>query len=149
MDPCNRLLGKGLRPEAHGVPPKTASGPPTLRGLSDSSASDPIVATLSRQVPRLNVLIPFSVLNAFAERFVRSVKAECLDRTIFFGEGSLRHAITEYVEHHYRHERPHQRKENRLLFPSKPPDDPAPRDGRVLCRERLGGMLRFYYRAAA
>jgi hypothetical protein len=88
-------------------------------------------------------------LNAFAERFLRSIKEECLDRMIFFGEASLNHAVKEYVEHHYRHERPHQRKDNLLLFPMKHPDHPTPRDGPVLCRERLGGILRFYHRAAA
>jgi transposase InsO family protein len=87
-------------------------------------------------------------LNAFAERFVRSIKEECLDRMIFFGEASFRHAVTEYVEQHYLHERPHQGKDNKLLFPQHP-SDPTPRDGPILCRERLGGMLKFYYREAA
>jgi hypothetical protein len=68
---------------------------------------------------------------------------------IFFGEASLRHAVTEYIEHHYRHERPHRGKENRLLIPSKRPDDPAPREGPVVCQERLGGTLSFYQQAAA
>ena len=87
-------------------------------------------------------------LNAFAERFVRSIKGECLDRMIFFGEASLRHAVTEYVEHHYRHERPHQGKGNRLLFPPPHIARPPP-TGPVLCRERLGGLLKYYRRAAA
>jgi transposase InsO family protein len=87
-------------------------------------------------------------LNAFAERFVRSIKDECLDRMIFFGEASLRHAVTEYVEHHYLHERPHQGKNNLLLFPQHA-SDPLPRDGPVQCRERLGGLLKFYHRKAA
>ena len=88
-------------------------------------------------------------LNAFAEWFARSIKDECLDRMIFFGEAFLRHAVTEYVEHHYQHERPHQGKDNRLLFP--PPQHAAgpPTTGPVLCRERLGGMLKFYHRTAA
>jgi uncharacterized protein YjbI with pentapeptide repeats len=59
---------------------------------------------------------------------------------IFFGEASLRHTITEYVEHHYRHERPHQGKDNLLLFPQHT-SDPLPRDGPVVCRERVGGLL--------
>jgi transposase InsO family protein len=86
-------------------------------------------------------------LNAFAERFVRSIKEECLDRMIFFGEASLRHAVTEYIAHH-QHERPHQGKDNRLLFPLHP-SDPQPRDGPIVCRERLGGLLRFYHRKEA
>jgi putative transposase len=55
-------------------------------------------------------------LNAYAERWVRSVKEECLSRLILFGEGSLRHALQEYVEH-YHHEHNHQGKGNVLLFP--------------------------------
>ena len=56
-------------------------------------------------------------LNASAERWVRSVKEECLSRLILFGEASLQHALHEYVEH-YHHERNHQGKGNSLLFPS-------------------------------
>jgi transposase InsO family protein len=86
-------------------------------------------------------------LNAFAERFVRSIKEECLDRMIFFGEASFRHVVTEYIAHH-QHERPHQGKENRMLFPQHP-SDPHPRDGPIVCRKRLGGLLRFYHRKEA
>ncbi len=86
-------------------------------------------------------------LNAFAERFVRSIKSECLDRMIFFGEAPLRHAVTQYIEH-YHSERPHQGKQNRLLFPALTDTD-YPRDGPVQCRERLGGLLKFYYKEAA
>jgi putative transposase len=50
-------------------------------------------------------------LNAYAERWVRSVKEECLSRLILFGEASLRHALTQYVAH-FHHERNHQGKDN-------------------------------------
>jgi putative transposase len=83
--------------------------------------------------------------NAFAERFVRSVKDECLDRMILFGEASLRRALKEYVVH-YHTERNHQGVGNRLLEPLAmvgSSNDP------IYCRERLGGMLNFYYREAA
>jgi transposase InsO family protein len=56
-------------------------------------------------------------LNAFAERFVRSVKEEALSRFILFGERSLRHVLTEYLAH-YHEERPHQGKGNVILLPS-------------------------------
>src|SRR4029434_11165048 len=56
-------------------------------------------------------------LNAYAERWVRSVKEECLSRLILFGEASLQHALTQYVEH-FHHERNHQGKGNMLLFPA-------------------------------
>ena len=57
-------------------------------------------------------------LNSFAERWVKSVKEECLSKLILFGEKSLRHALREYVVY-YHHERNHQGKENLLLFPSQ------------------------------
>ena len=55
-------------------------------------------------------------LNAYAERFVRTIKESCLDRMIFFGERSLRHTIQEFVLH-YHHERNHQGLDNRLIVP--------------------------------
>ncbi len=85
-------------------------------------------------------------LNAYAERWVRSVKEECLSRLILFGEGSLRHALQEYVEH-YHHERNHQGKENVLLFPLT--NQKSQGKGPVQCRERLGGLLKYYAREAA
>ena len=83
--------------------------------------------------------------NAFAERFVRSIKEECLDRMILFGEASLRRALTEYVAH-YHAERNHQGVDNRLL---EPPDTSSAANEAVYRRERLGGMLNYYYREAA
>ncbi len=85
-------------------------------------------------------------LNAYAERWVRSVKEECLSRLILFGEASLRHALHEYVEH-YHHERNHQGKGNILLFPSS--RQAQAREGRIRCCERLGGLLKYYDREAA
>jgi putative transposase len=85
-------------------------------------------------------------LNAYAERWVRSVKDEVLSRTILFGEGSLRHVLNEYVEH-YHHERNHQGKGNVLLFPAVSQD--MERQGAIQCRERLGGLLKYYERKAA
>ena len=84
-------------------------------------------------------------LNAYAERWVRSVKEECLCKVILFGERSLRRALSEYVEH-FHAERNHQGKGNVLLFPRSAN---TRRDGRVQCRERLGGLLRYYHQEAA
>ncbi|MHB8387207.1 integrase core domain-containing protein [Metallibacterium sp.] len=85
-------------------------------------------------------------LNAFAERFVGSIKEECLNRIIFLGAGSLRHAVREYMAH-YHVERNHQGMGNRLL---KPVTAAPPRpQGSVSQRQRLGGMLNYYYRKAA
>src|SRR3989449_3492663 len=85
-------------------------------------------------------------LNAYAERWVRSVKEECLSRLILFGEASLRHALTQYVAH-FHHERNHQGKGNALLFPTVSPD--AERAGPIQCRERLGRLLKYYTCEAA
>jgi transposase InsO family protein len=85
-------------------------------------------------------------LNAYAERWVRSVKEECLSRLILFGEVSLRHALTQYVEH-FHHERNHQGKGNVLLFPGVSQGRVC--QGPMRCRQRLGGLLKYYYGDAA
>ena len=84
-------------------------------------------------------------LNAHMERFHRSLKEECLNRMIFFGENSLRKAIATFLEHFHK-ERNHQGLANQVIEPG---EEANRRDGKVLCRERLGGMLRYYYRKAA
>ena len=83
--------------------------------------------------------------NAFAERFVRAIKGECLDRMILFGEAPLRRVLREY-DSHYHTERNHQGLGNRLL---KPLATVSSIDRSIRCHERLGGMLNFYYREAA
>jgi len=83
-------------------------------------------------------------LNAFAERFVRSIKSECLERMIIFGEPMLRHLVREYLTH-YHAERNHQGIENAIPFP----DARLQHNGDVTKVERLGGLLKFYYRQAA
>jgi transposase InsO family protein len=85
-------------------------------------------------------------LNAFAERWVRSIKQERLSKLILFGEASLRRALSEFIDH-YHHERNHQGKGNLLLIPS-PVVAIAPGRRPVRCSQRLGGLLRFYWRAA-
>jgi putative transposase len=80
-------------------------------------------------------------LNAFAERFVGSIKSECLDRIVPLGDKHLRAAVRAFVDH-YHEERPHQGLGNELIAPKTTPRGPGP----VQCRERLGGVLRFYYR---
>ena len=85
-------------------------------------------------------------LNAFAERWVQSVKTEALSRMILFGERSLRHVLSEYIAHHHT-ERPHQGKGNVILFPSS---EMAPNlDSPIESQERLGGLLKYYHRQAA
>ena len=84
-------------------------------------------------------------LNAYAERFVLSIKSECPWKIILLGERHLRHAVTEFVEH-YHVERNHQGLDNRLIIG---PAEPANDNGPVVRRERLGGVLNFDYRRAA
>jgi hypothetical protein len=86
-------------------------------------------------------------LNAHLERWHRSVQEECLSKLILFGQASLRHALSEYVSH-FHSERNHQGKDNVILFPV-PEDRVGESNGEVQTRERLGGMLKFYYRDAA
>jgi len=83
-------------------------------------------------------------LNAYAERFVKSIKSECLAQVIPIGESHLRRVVREYVDH-YHDERNHQGIGNRLIRGSIGPER---KHGRIDCRERLGGLLRYYYRAA-
>jgi hypothetical protein len=88
--------------------------------------------------------LPFYT-RSYAERFVRSIKSECLDRMIIFGGRHLRYVINEYVQH-YHAERNHQGIGNRLI---EERDESLNAMGPVVARTRLGGMLKYYHRAAA
>jgi transposase InsO family protein len=109
-------------------------GRSTVRDLLDACGVKPV-----RLPPRS------PNLNAHAERFVRSIKSECVERMIFFSEAGLARAIEAYAAH-YHQERNHQGVGNRLL-------EPGPEVGRssgpIKCRQRLGGLLRYYHRGAA
>jgi transposase InsO family protein len=103
-------------------------------------------ASIERGGTRVIRLPPRSPnLNAYAERFVRSIKEECLDRMIFVGHRSLRRAIAEYIEHYHR-ERNHQGLGNTIPFPSS---YVGTKSGKVIRKERLGGLLNYYERLAA
>ena len=80
--------------------------------------------------------------NAHAERFVRSIKEECLDRIIPIGERHFRRAVTEFVAH-YHCERNHQGLDNALID-----DRSRPTGRRIRRRPRLGGLLNYYEWAA-
>tara|TARA_R110002073_G_scaffold101173_1_gene230011 strand:- start:202 stop:1269 length:1068 start_codon:yes stop_codon:yes gene_type:complete len=83
-------------------------------------------------------------MNAFAERWVQTVKRECLSKLILFGEGHLRRALNEFVAH-YHQQRPHQSLDNNLIAPTS---DEPPDGDKVVVDERLGGLLRSYRRTA-
>ncbi len=108
-----------------------------------SSAFRDLLKDAGVQIVRLPPRSPN--LNAHAERFVRSIKDECLSRVIFFGERSLRKATREYAAH-YHTERNHQGLNNRLIEPNR---GKVLAESTVECVQRLGGMLRFYHRAVA
>ena len=112
----------------------------------DTKYSDAFRSVLVREGIQVIRLPPRSSnLNAFAEPFVHSIKEECLRRMIFLGPASLQHAVRQYMAH-YHPERNHQGLENRLPRPASVtalPHHPVQR------RQRLGGMLSYYHRAAA
>jgi len=112
------------------------------RDIKYSEQFQGLIGDSGTKVIRLPPMSPN--LNAYAERFVRSIKDECLDRMIFVGQPSLRRAVAEYLSH-YQADRNHQGLENRLIVP---PAIPA-NDGAVHRHTRLGGTLNFYCHKAA
>jgi len=101
-----------------------------------------ILKTAGVKVVKLPPMSPD--LNPHAERFVRSIKSECLAKMISFGENHLRRAIEQFVAH-YHGERNHQGLGNELIVAE---GSAGKKEGEIRCRERLGGLLRYYHRAA-
>jgi hypothetical protein len=112
----------------------------------DAKFSEAFRVTLEQGGVEAVLLPPRSPnLTPHIERFMRSLKDECLHRMIFFGERSLQVAVVAFLAH-YHQERNHQGPDNKLIEPGEEVGRTA---GEVVCRERLGGMLRYYYRKAA
>jgi putative transposase len=84
------------------------------------------------------------------ERWIQSIKHECLNHLIVLGEGHLNYLVEQYVEH-YHMERPHQGIgiDNTVLVPRSPPNESVPQLDEIESRERLGGLLKSYSRKAA
>jgi transposase InsO family protein len=97
----------------------------------------------SSKVETIRLPVRSPNLNVFAERFVSTIRADCLDR--LFGESSLQRAVGAFMLH-YNRERNHQSLEHEIIQPEFPE---FPVEGEILCRERLGGLWRYYYREAA
>ena len=116
----------------------------------DTKYTKAFCRTLEREGVEMVQLPPRSPnLNAFAERFVRSIKDECLNRMMFFSRAQLQYAITEYMAH-YQQERNHQGRDNQLIEGKKGRASAPQMDcGRVERRRRLGGLLNYYHRMAA
>lgn len=88
-------------------------------------------------------------MNPFAERVIRSTKEECLDYLIILGEDSLRRIMKEYVEH-YHYERNHQGIDNQIIESENEILQHSKKGvGEITCKERLGGLLKYYYRQSA
>lgn len=111
----------------------------------DAKWSPPVRAWLAEAGIRV-VQTPLQApnANAYAERFVRSIKEECLNRVIPFGDRHLRRLIAEYVAHYHR-ERNHQGLANELIEGVSTGPEAF---GRIRRRQRLGGLLNYYSRAA-
>ena len=112
---------------------------------------DPVYTSEFRAMLKAKGVEPLSLpprssnLNAFAEKFVLSIRTECLDRTVPLGEAHLRRAVSEYIVH-YHAERNHQGLANNLI---KPGPTPANTNGAIQKRQRLGGLLNVYHQKFA
>ena len=129
-------------------PAVSAAEPPNFIFIMDRDTkfSDAFRKTLEDEGVESVRLPPRSPnLNPHLERYMRSLKDESLSRLIFFGETSLRTAVGQFLEH-YHGERNHQGLGNQLIDPG---EEVGQSQGAVKCRERLGGLLRYYYRDAA
>lgn len=112
---------------------------------------DPLFTEDFRELLRSSSTTPFKLprhmpmMNGYAECFVKTIKYECLNKMIFFGEGSLRHAIDEFMIH-YHAERPHQGLDNKVIEPDA---ETFRNTGEIRKIARLGGLLNHYYREPA
>ena len=108
---------------------------------------DPLFTKAFRQTLKKSGVKPIRTLpmsphlNCMIERFVRTIKSECLNRMLIFGERHLEYVIEEYMTH-YHEERPHQGLDNEIIIP------PPKGKGEIVCQERIGGLLKFYRRVA-
>jgi putative transposase len=112
---------------------------------SDTKFTKQFREILKAEGLRPKKLIPVSPnLNAYCERFIQTIQQECLDHFVVVGESQLNYIVREFLRH-YHEERPHQGLGN--VPPSR--RAPANGDGEIVCRERLGGILKHYERWAA
>jgi putative transposase len=105
---------------------------------------DDLLKNEGMEIKRVGSMAPN--MNAHAERWVQSIKVECLDHFIVLGESHLNHLVSSYVGF-YNTCRPHQGKDNLPLSGTPPPESPIV--GKIQCATRLGGLLKHYYRQAA
>jgi putative transposase len=144
--PSYQSLDDAGQPQSHGPLDGFPRQKRCLLMDRDSKHCQAFRELVERPGPRCVRLSPRSPnLSAHLERFIRSTKEECLDRMILCGDRSLRNAAQEFISHHHA-ERHHQGLGNRIIEPG---DEVRCTSGKIACRERLGGMLRYYCRRAA
>jgi transposase InsO family protein len=114
------------------------------RDTKFSSPFDEVFRTEGVKIIRTPIRAPKA--NAFAERWVRTARRECLDHLLFLGRRHLDRVLREFAGH-YNAERPH--RGLRLARPSPPTSSISPTTGAVHRRDRLGGMIHEYHREAA
>jgi putative transposase len=127
----------------------TAAGDGFLNGIQHIILDrDPLYTAAFRRLLRDSGVTPVvgveSQLECVCRTVVGSAKSECLDRMVLLGEGHLRAAVDQFVRH-YHEERPHQGLGNEFIAPQATKIATGP----LKCRQRLGGLLKFYYREAA
>ena len=128
----------------HGKKLEEGTRPPVYQQQWDRKFTARFVETLKQAgVTVVRTAFQAPNMNAIAERWVLSVKSECIDKMILFGEDSLRRSLREYCAHHHT-ERPHQGLGNELID-----SDKSTGDGDIITHERLGGLLKSYRRSAA
>ena len=114
---------------------------------------DPLFTEAFREIQRAGGVKPLRLpakspnLNSHVERFVKSIKYECLNHLVLFGEKHLRYVIKEYLNH-YLEERFHQGLDGQLVR-APTATEKANNSGPIQCRSRLGGLLNYYHREAA
>jgi len=123
-----------LKDKKHLIMDRDANFSSAFRTMLEEADVEPI--RLPPKSPNLNVNL---------ERFFRSLKSEALSQMIFFSQQSLRRAVRSYVRH-FHEERNHQGLDNKIIDPG---DEVGAVAGKIECRERLGGILKYYHRDAA
>ena len=105
---------------------------------------DEIFRTEGLKILRTPVRVP--VANAFAERWIGTLRRELLDRTIIWNQRQLEHLVTDYIDHYNAH-RPHRSLNQRLPASTKPPNANGQQQLRIIRAARCGGLINEYRRA--
>ncbi len=148
-DAPDRNLGRSTGPQPGHEPGRAGRGhqiPHHPRDAKFTAVFDEVFTSLAARIIKTPVRAPQA--NAIAERWVGTVRRECTDRLLIYGEGHLRGVLQSYGRHYNRY-RPHRARDRR---PPQPPHDPAPPSDldqvRLQRRQVLDGLINQYRRAA-